>query len=324
MAKRKVILDEVNPEVCGNFESRGWLPVLDVEHTPPAALIREFYSNLSIHSDDSNIHYVKTWIRGEEFDITYEVAAFTLDVPLVQQPVYPYTKFPSIDDVMSLLIGTTISWGTNPRITTHELTELNYLFFRISCHSIWPISYIHTIPIERCAFLYAFITDAPISFPILFICSLVEVHRSSAKSHSLFFLVFIYRILLDLGLEDFPTSELVHIIAPISVTFLKQRVAQLKASSKHPRVKSSIGDASRGPPFGDPIVKEFVDPTTVVDPPPSTSTSSSMRTMLETCLIVQAAHGQLLLDLLNEVAALRAKLVDTRGASPPAPPSNQT
>ena len=83
MAKRKVILDEVNPEVCGNFESRGWLPVLDVEHTPLAALIREFYSNLSIHSDDSNFHYVKTWIRGEEFVVTYEIVASALGIPLV-------------------------------------------------------------------------------------------------------------------------------------------------------------------------------------------------------------------------------------------------
>ena len=90
-AERKVILDEVNPEICRNFESRGWLPFLDVEHPSPVALIREFYSNLFIHSDDSNIHYVKTWIRGEEFVITCEVVTFALGVPLVQQPVYPYT-----------------------------------------------------------------------------------------------------------------------------------------------------------------------------------------------------------------------------------------
>ena len=62
----------------------------------------------------------------------------------------------------------------------------------------------------------------------------------------------------------------------------------------------------------------------MVDPPPSTSSSSSMRTMLETCLTVQAAHGQILLDLLNEVAALRVDLVDARGASPPAPPSDES
>ena len=121
--------------------------------------------------------------------------------------MYPCTEIPPIDDIMSLLIDTTISWGINPRITIYELTELNYLFFRISWgHSIWLISHIHTIPIKRCAFLYAFITDAPMSFPTLFIHSLVEVHRSSAKSHGLFFPVFIHRILLDLGLEDFPAS----------------------------------------------------------------------------------------------------------------------
>ena len=137
--------------------------------------------------------------------------------------MYPYTEIPPLDDIMSLLTGTTISWGTNPRVITHELTELNYLLFSISCHSIWPITYIHTIPIERCVFLYALITDAPISFPTLFIRFLVEVHRSSTKSHGLFFQVFILRILLDLGLENLPASEPVHIIAPIGTTFLRQK-----------------------------------------------------------------------------------------------------
>lgn len=34
--------------------------------------------------------------------------ASTLSVPLVQQPVYPYTESPPFDDIMSLLIDTTI------------------------------------------------------------------------------------------------------------------------------------------------------------------------------------------------------------------------
>ena len=67
-----------------------------------------------------------------------------------------------------------------------------------------------------------------------------------------------------------------------------------------------------------------MDPIATVDPPPSTTSSSSMCTMLETCLIVQVAHRHILLDLLNEVAALRVDLVDARGASPPAPPSDES
>ena len=59
--------------------------------------------------------------------------ASALGVPLVLQPEYP-----------------SISWGTDPRVTSHELTKLNYLFFTISCHCIWPISHLHTILIERC------------------------------------------------------------------------------------------------------------------------------------------------------------------------------
>ena len=52
--ERKVILDRLNGEIRRSFESRGWLLLLDVEHPPPTALIREFYSNLSVHSNDSN------------------------------------------------------------------------------------------------------------------------------------------------------------------------------------------------------------------------------------------------------------------------------
>ena len=85
----------------------------------------------------------------------------------------------------------------------------------------------------------------------------VEVHRSNAKSHGLFFLVFIHRILLDLGLEDFPASEPVHIIALIGATFLRQRATQLKASSKRPRVESSIGDASQPPSSGDLLLRHM-------------------------------------------------------------------
>ena len=224
-AERRVILDKVDPEIRRNFERRGWLPLLEVEHPPLAALIKEFYSNLSVHFDDSNIQFMKSWIRGKEYVITPEVVASALVVPLVQLPVYTYTESPPLDDIMSLITDTSISWGTYPRVTSSELTELNYLFFRISCHSIWPISHVHTIPIERCMFLYALIIDAPMSFPTIFICSLVEVHRSSAKSHGLFFPIFIHRILLDLGLDDFLASEPVHIIALIGATFLRQRAA---------------------------------------------------------------------------------------------------
>ena len=130
------------------------------------------------------------------------------------------------------------------------------------------------------------------SFPHLFIRSLVEVHRSSSSTHDLFFPVFIHRILLHLGLEDFQASEPVHIIAPIGATFLSQRAAQMRASSKRPHVESSLGVTPPPPPSsGDPTTKEYVDPTSAVDPPPSTLGDSSIQSMLDTIMTVQAAHG---------------------------------
>ena len=82
-AKHKVILDELDLKIRRNFKSRGWLPLMDIEHPPPIALIREFYSNLSVHSNDSNTQYVISWITGEEYVITPQVVASTLGVPLV-------------------------------------------------------------------------------------------------------------------------------------------------------------------------------------------------------------------------------------------------
>ena len=54
-AKRFVILDEVDPAIRANLESRGWLSLLEIDHPPLTALIREFFSNLSCHIYDSNI-----------------------------------------------------------------------------------------------------------------------------------------------------------------------------------------------------------------------------------------------------------------------------
>ena len=73
--------------------------------------------------------------------------------------------------------------------------------------------------------MYALVTDAPISFPHLFSRSLIKVHGSSSTTHALFFPLFIHRILLYLGLVKFPTSEPIHIVAPIGATFLRQRAA---------------------------------------------------------------------------------------------------
>ena len=53
-AERAVVLDELDPAIRANFESRGWLPLLEIDHPPPTALIREFFSNLSCHVYDSN------------------------------------------------------------------------------------------------------------------------------------------------------------------------------------------------------------------------------------------------------------------------------
>ena len=69
-------------------------------------------------------------------------------VLIVTDLVYPYDESPPIDEVMSHITGSSIQWGSDPRITSFALSETAYLFLRVTCHSLWPISHLHTIPLE--------------------------------------------------------------------------------------------------------------------------------------------------------------------------------
>ena len=106
-AERSVVLDEVDPAIRANLESRGWLSLLEIDHPPPTALIREFFSNLSCHIYDSNT-LVRSWIRGFKFTITPRVVAKALGVQVVRETVYPYDKTPPLDVVMSYITGSFI------------------------------------------------------------------------------------------------------------------------------------------------------------------------------------------------------------------------
>ena len=121
-------------------------------------------------------------------------------------------------------------------------------------------------------FLYAFMSSASISFPYLFLRSLNEVHRSSTIGHAFIYPIFIHRILLFLGLDDFPVSELVHVVGPLGATFLRQRVAHLRANPSGPRGASS-GDVPPPPSSTG---------AAAADVPPSTTSEHS--TYVELCL----------------------------------------
>ena len=101
------MLYEVDPAIRANLESRGWLSLLEVDHPPPTAMIREFFSNLSCHVYDSNT-LVRSWIRGVKFTITSQIMADALGVLVVREPVYPYEESPPLDDVMSYITGSSI------------------------------------------------------------------------------------------------------------------------------------------------------------------------------------------------------------------------
>ena len=136
-------------------------------------------------------------------------------------------------------------------------------------------------------FLYAFVSGASISFPHLFLRSLNEVHRSSAVGHALIHPIFIHRILLFLGLDGFPSGELVHVVAPIGATFLIQRVAHLRVAPSRPGGVSS--SAVPLPPSSIGADAAETSGATAADadvPPPTALNDSDIRCTLDYVLTI--------------------------------------
>ena len=71
---------------------------------------------------------------------------------------------------------------------------------------------------------------------------------------------------------------------------------------------------------GADIAEAFDGATVDADvPPPTTLNDSDIRRTLDHVLTVQAAHGQILVDVLGEIHGLRVELAQFRRSLPPPP-----
>ena len=123
-----------------------------------------------------------------------------------------------------------------------------------------------------------------------------------------------------LGLVDFLASEPIHVIAPIGATFLRQRAAHLRVGSTRPKGESF--GVVPPPPSSTGVNIAEASGAVVVDadvPPPNTSDDSDIRRTLDHVLTIQAAHGQILVDVLNEIHGLHAELAQFQRSSSPPP-----
>ena len=111
-----------------------------------------------------------------------------------------------------------------------------------------------------------------------------EVHRSFAVGHALIYPIFIHRILLFLGLADFSSSEPVHVVGPLSATFLRQRAAHLRVN---PSVSRGASSSNVPPPPSSTGATETSGAAAATDvPPPTTSDDSDIRRTLDHVLTV--------------------------------------
>ena len=120
-----------------------------------------------------------------------------------------------------------------------------------------------------------------------------------------------------LGLVDFPSSEPVHVVGPLGATFLRQRTAHLRTD---PSISRGASSSSVPPPPSAISAAETSGGAAATDvPPPTISDDSDIRRTLDHVLTVQAAQGQVLVDILDEIRGLRADLALFRSSSSPPP-----
>ena len=130
--------------------------------------------------------------------------------------------------------------------------------------------------------------------------------------------------MLFFGLADFPFDEPIRVVAPIGATFLGQRATHLRVDPSRPRGASS-GDVPPPPSFTsvDAVETSGAAVGAAIDvPPPTTSDDSDIQRTLNHVLTVQAAQGQILVDVLNEICGLRADLAWFQSSSSPPPFDN--
>ena len=118
-----------------------------------------------------------------------------------------------------------------------------------------------------------------------------------------------------LGLADFPSNESVHVVGPLGATFLRQRAAHLRAN---PSVSRGASSSSVPPPPSSIGAAKTSGAATDV-PPPTTLDDSDIRRTLDHVLTVQAAQGQILVDVLDKIRGLRVDLARFRSSSSPPP-----
>ena len=169
-------------------------------------------------------------------------------------------------------------------------------------------------------FFYAFMFGVSISFPHLFLRSLNEVHKSFVIGHAPIYPIFIHRILLFLGLADFTFGEPVHVVAPIGATFLRQMAAHFRVDpSRTKGASSSVVPPPSSSTSADTAETSGAAAADVDVPPPTTSNDLDIRCTLDHVLTVQAAQGQILVDVLDEIRGLRVDLAWFRRSSLPPP-----
>ena len=109
-----------------------------------------------------------------------------------------------------------------------------------------------------------------------------------------------------------------HVVGPLGATFLRQRAAHLRVDPSGPKGASS-GDVPLPPSSTGVDATETSGAATADVPPPTISDDSDIRHTLDHVLIVQAAQGQILVDVLDEIRGLRADLARFWRSSSPLP-----
>ncbi|KAJ8649133.1 hypothetical protein MRB53_002156 [Persea americana] len=202
---RIVMYNELHDtDFCLWMQQRGWFTLYDVGYHIVVNRVREFCSNMHDISDDS----FKTYVRGQELDITPDLLSQVLEIDRIESAHFPIMKNRQINYnlVAKELTGKPVAW-VGGDMAHHKLTESYRLLNIFIRHNVSP-KVSKRVTIEDGYLLYCIGTQRRVDLPLAVFRGMAKLHTASHNA-ALPFLGVISKLLVDMGKLAEPDEDII-------------------------------------------------------------------------------------------------------------------
>ncbi|GAV89123.1 hypothetical protein CFOL_v3_32542 [Cephalotus follicularis] len=183
------------------------LPLVQISNPFYIKLVKDFYSNLKMVSDQNQEFAVTSVVKGQRLYLDARILAFILHIPHTGMYVFEHKKWPEVEgfhpnQILSILYPNDPNVHPNMALTTNRLSVDHRLLHHLIVHQILPTGGGYAKLSRMQVFImWCIISKIEFCFPLLILKTMVRAYsqkKSVLPYGSLLTLVFLhYHIPLD-------------------------------------------------------------------------------------------------------------------------------